>query len=243
MLILPAIDLFEGKAVRLLRGDYSQMTVYDNEPLNTALKFKSQGAEWLHIVDLEGARSGETPNFDMVIKIKRESNLLCEIGGGVRDINIIEKYINSGIDRVILGTAAVMNTEFVNIAVKNFADKIAVGIDVKDNFIAVKGWTESANIKLEKFLDKMRGLGVKTFICTDISRDGAMKGANIDFYRKIKNETKGNINLIASGGVSALNDIKNLAKLKIYGAIIGKALYTGDILLKDALEIAKAEER
>lgn len=234
MLILPAIDLFEGKAVRLLRGDYSQMTVYDNEPLNTALKFKLNGAEWLHIVDLEGAKSGLTPNFDVIVKIKNETGLNCEIGGGVRSLDVIERYVKSGIDRVILGTAAVMDLNFVDSAVKNFGEKIAVGIDVKDEYVAVKGWTENADIKFADFLDSMCGLGVKNFICTDISRDGAMKGANINFYQEILKLNK-KINLIASGGVSKLEDVKNLAELNLYGAIIGRALYTGDIDLREAL--------
>lgn len=237
MLILPAIDLFEGKAVRLLRGDYSQMTIYDKEPLNTALKFKSCGAEWLHIVDLEGAKSGLTPNFDIIIKIKNETGLKCEVGGGVRNYGVIERYIKSGVDRVILGTAAVMDFKFVESAVKNFDNNIAVGIDVKDGYAAVKGWTESANIKFADFLDKMCELGVKNFICTDISRDGAMKGANIKFYQEIL-KLNDKINLIASGGVSTLEDVRDLAELNIYGAIIGKALYTGDIELSAALSEA-----
>ena len=237
--LLPAIDLFNAKAVRLLQGDYNKMTVYNEDALNQALKFKADGAQWLHLVDLEGAKSGTTPNFEVIKKIKHESNLLCEVGGGVRDINIVEKYLSAGIDRVILGTAAVTDENFVIEAVKNFgADKIAVGVDVKDNLVAVKGWTEQVNIKFHEFLIKMRDLGVKTFICTDISRDGALKGANLEFYKNIL-DLDLNINLIASGGVSSLDDVKALASLNIYGIIIGKALYTGAIDLKQAIEAVK----
>ena len=239
MQILSAIDLFNAKAVRLIQGDYNKMTVYNEDALNQALKFKSAGAQWLHLVDLEGARTGTTPNFEVIKKIKNESNLLCEVGGGVRDINIVNKYLSAGIDRVILGTAAVTDGNFAAEAVKKFgADRIAVGIDVKDNLVAVKGWTEQVNIKFHEFLIKMCDLGVKTFICTDISRDGALKGANVEFYRDIL-DLKLNINIIASGGVSSLDDVKALASLNIYGIIIGKALYTGKIDLSEAIEAAR----
>ena len=237
MLIFPAIDLFQGQAVRLFQGDYKKMTVYDTEPLNTAKKFESFGAEWLHIVDLEGAKTGEAVNLDTIIKIISSCKLKCEVGGGVRNMKIIERYINSGVERVILGTAAVTEKNFVEEAVKNFGEKIAVGVDIKNNNVAIKGWQESSNLDAINFCERMQDLGVKTIICTDISKDGAMKGTNILLYKTLKEKLK--INIIASGGVSSLDDVKNLAKLNLYGAIIGKAYYTGAINLKEAIEAAK----
>ena len=237
MKIFPAIDLVDKKAVRLYKGDYNNMTVYSDNPFSVALDFKKQGAEFIHLVDLEGAKSGETPNIDVVEKIAKESGLFTEIGGGVRSMETIEKYFSVGVDRVILGTVAVTDPELLESAVKRFGDKIAVGADVKDGFIAIKGWTEKSEISLESFFEKLEGLGVKTVICTDISRDGAMMGTNLDMYRKLSERY--NISLIASGGVSSMDDVKRLREMDIYGAIIGKAYYTGAIDLKEAIEVAK----
>ncbi len=237
MIIFPAIDLFEGKAVRLYKGDYNKMTVYSENPPEIAEDFKTQGAAHIHIVDLEGAKDGTTPNFDTVIEIKRRSGLFCEIGGGIRDMNTIERYISAGIDRVILGTAAVTNEGFVKEAVKEYGEKIAVGIDIKDGFVAIKGWTEKSELTAFEFCEKMQADGVKTLICTDISKDGAMNGTNHALYSELM--SKFNMNITASGGVSSLNDVERLAEKNIYGAIIGKAYYTGDIDLKKAVEAAK----
>ena len=237
MLIFPAIDLFQGQTVRLFQGDYKKMTVYDTEPLNTAKKFESYGAEWLHIVDLEGAKTGEAVNLDTIIKIISSCKLKCEVGGGVRNMKIIERYINSGIERVILGTAAVTEKNFVEDAVKNFGEKIAVGVDIKNNNVAIKGWQENSNLDAINFCERMQNIGVKTIICTDISKDGAMKGTNILLYKTLTEKLK--INIIASGGVSSLDDVRNLAELNLYGAIIGKAYYTGAINIKEAIEAAK----
>ncbi len=238
MLIFPAIDLFQGQAVRLFQGDYKKMTVYDKEPLNTAKKFEAFRAQWLHIVDLEGAKTGEAVNIDTITKIISLCKLKCEVGGGIRSIKIIERYINSGVDRVILGTAAVTEKNFVEEAVKNFAEKIAVGVDIKNNNVAIKGWQENSNIEAINFCERMQDIGVKTIICTDISKDGAMKGTNISLYKNLTEKLK--INIIASGGVSSLDDVKALAKLNLYGAIIGKAYYTGAINIKEAIEAAKS---
>ncbi len=232
MLILPAIDLFEGKAVRLLRGDYAKMTVYSDNPLEVARGFAEQGAEWMHIVDLEGARSGSTPNLETVLRLKRESGLRCEVGGGVRSMEVIARYLDAGLDRVILGTAAV-ESNLVSEAVKKYGDKIAVGIDAKDGFVAVKGWTESSGLTVMDLFLALQFAGVRTFICTDISRDGAMQGANVDFYREL--QSLRGVNIIASGGVSSLEDVRSLASLGLHGAIIGKACYTGAINLRDAI--------
>ena len=237
MLILPAIDLYQSQAVRLFQGDYKQMTVYDKEPLNTAKKFENFGAKWLHIVDLEGAKTGTTANLDTIIKIIKSCNLQCEVGGGVRNMQIIEKYINAGVSRVILGTAAVTEENFVRDAVKNFGEKIAVGVDIKDGFVAIKGWQEKSELEAINFCEKIQSIGVNTIICTDISKDGAMKGTNFDLYKTLKEKLK--INIIASGGVSSLDDVKKLVELNLYGAIVGKAYYTSAISIKEAIEAAK----
>lgn len=237
MNIFPAIDLYEHKAVRLFKGDYAEMTVYSDNPIEIARDFEAKGAKFIHIVDLEGAKNGETPNFDTVKEIAQNTGLFCEIGGGIRSLDTVEKYLSVGLDRVILGTAAVNDEEFLRTAVEKYGDKIAVGVDIKDGFVAVKGWTEKSEYSCFDFCDKMRKIGVKTLICTDISRDGAMKGTNRALYKELSE--KFNMNITASGGVSSLEDIKALRQLKLYGAIIGKAYYIGAIDLTKALEAAK----
>lgn len=237
MNIFPAIDLVGGKAVRLFKGDYDQMTVYSDNPLGVARDFESKGAKFIHLVDLEGAKDGTTPNIETVQKIARNTNLFTEIGGGIRNIETVEKYLNSGVDRVILGTAAVKDEAFLKEAIRKFGDKIAVGIDIKDGFVAIKGWTESSGIDPYEFTEKMQNLGVKYIICTDVSKDGAMKGTNLELYRELSK--KFSINITASGGVSSIKDVEELRKMDIYGAIIGKAYYVGAIDLKEAIEVAK----
>ena len=185
MYIFPAIDLIDGKAVRLYKGDYEKMTVYSDNPLLVAKDFEKKGAKHIHLVDLEGAKSGTTPNFSVVTQIKQNTNLFCEIGGGIRSMEIIEKYISAGIDRVILGTAAVTDHIFLENAVKKYGEKIAVGVDIKDGFVAIKGWTEKSDLEAFSFCEKLQNLGVKTVICTDISKDGAMQGANHSLYKEI----------------------------------------------------------
>ena len=237
MLIYPAIDLFGGKAVRLFKGDYAQMTVYNDNPVAVAEDFLRQGASCIHLVDLEGAKSGTTPNLETVCAIKKATGLFCEIGGGIRSMDVIEKYLSAGIDRVILGTAAVTSAGFVEEAVKAYGDKIAVGIDIKDGFVAIKGWTETSEENAMDFTAKMQAIGVKTMICTDISRDGAMRGANHELYRELAERF--DMNIIASGGVSSMEDVEKLSALNIHGAIVGKAYYTGAIDLKKAIEVSK----
>jgi phosphoribosylformimino-5-aminoimidazole carboxamide ribotide isomerase len=236
MLILPAIDLYEGQAVRLLKGDYAKKTVYSDSPVSVALDFNAQGASAIHIVDLEGAASGKTPNRETILKIKKESGLFCEVGGGIRDMETVKSYLDSGIDRVILGSAAVKDPAFLEEAVREYGQKIAVGVDLKDGKIAIHGWTETADTDVDSFFSRLQKIGVKTVICTDISRDGAMKGTNLGLYRDLSKRYS--LDLIASGGVSSLEDVKELRKMDIYGAIIGKAYYTGAIDLKEALEAA-----
>ena len=236
MIILPAVDIIGGEAVRLLRGDYDQKTVY-GDPVEFALKFKSAGAEYIHIVDLDGAKTGDTPNLETVKRIIEKSGLFCEIGGGIRNIETIERYISAGAGRVILGTAAAENYEFVKTASEKYGEKIAVGADLKDGYIAVKGWTETTGITADKFFADMTALGVKTVICTDISKDGAMQGTNVILYKELSG--KFDINIIASGGVSSISDIESLKNMGVYGAIIGRAYYSGAIDLSEALEVAK----
>ena len=237
MLIFPAIDLYEGHAVRLYKGDYSRMTVYSNDPLSVAEDFRQKGAGQIHLVDLEGARSGGTPNLGTVCRIKERTGLFCEVGGGIRSMEVADAYIGAGVDRVILGTAAVTNEDFAARAAERYGDKIAVGIDVRDGKVAIRGWTETSALDAVEFCRRMKSLGITTFICTDISKDGAMRGANHDMYRAFSEV--GGINLIASGGVSSLSDVRALAVAGLYGAIIGKAYYTGDIDLTGAIEAAK----
>lgn len=237
MKIFPAIDLIDGKAVRLFKGDYDKMTVYSEHPEQIAADFIKAGAEYIHIVDLEGARDGTTPNFNTVLKIKRAGKAFCEIGGGIRSMQVIEKYLNAGIDRVILGTAAVNDKAFLTAAVKKYGERIAAGVDIKDGFVAVKGWIESSGIDAFEFCDKMLAVGVKTLICTDISKDGAMQGTNLTLYKELSE--KFSIDITASGGVSSLEDIKKLREMNIDAAIIGKAYYTGKINLSEAIEVAK----
>ncbi len=237
MLIFPAIDLYEKQAVRLFKGDYNRKTVYSDDPVSVAREFKKSGATHIHLVDLEGAKTGETPNFDVVCAIKRETGLFCEIGGGIRSMEVVEKYISAGLDRVILGTAAVTNEGFVQKAVEKYGEKIAVGIDIKDGFAAIKGWTESSGIDAFEFCERMEKIGVRTLICTDISKDGAMVGTNRALYKKLSE--KFSVDIVASGGVSSIDDVKALRKLNIYGAIIGKAYYTKAVDLGEAIEVAK----
>ena len=237
MLIYPAIDLYQGKAVRLYKGDYAQMTVYSENPRSIARDFTAKGATHIHLVDLEGARDGNTPNLDTVCRIKEATGLFCEVGGGIRTMEVIDRYIAAGMDRVILGTAAVKDPDLVTRAVAKYGEKIAVGADIKDGYIAIKGWIEKSEITTDDFFAQMQNLGVKTVICTDISKDCAMKGTNLELYKKLSE--KFSVDIIASGGVSTIDDITALRKMDIYGAIIGKAYYTGAINLKEAIEVAR----
>ena len=234
MILLPAIDLSGGRAVRLLRGDYQQMTVYNDDPTAVARDFLAAGAKWVHLVDLDGAKSGETPNFETVRRIKETCGLSCEIGGGIRNMETVERYLSIGIDRVILGTAALNDESFLRSAVERYGEKIAVGVDLKDGYVAVKGWTEKSNTDAHTFCAYLQEIGVKTVICTDISRDGAMMGTNRALYRELSERYS--MQLIASGGVSSMDDVRALAAMGLYGAIVGKAYYTGAIDLAAAIK-------
>lgn len=236
MILFPAIDLYEKKAVRLLKGDYENMTVYSEDPLAVAKEFERCGASHIHLVDLEGAKDGTTPNLPVVGRIARETGLFVEIGGGIRSMETVKRYFSCGVSRVILGTAAVTDEKLLQEAVVQYGEKIAVGADVKDGMVAIRGWQEKSEYSLEAFLEKMQKTGVRNIICTDISRDGAMKGTNLELYRRLSEKYP--LDLTASGGVSTLEDIAALREMKLYGAIIGKAYYTGAIDLKKAIEVA-----
>lgn len=237
MYIFPAIDLYDGKAVRLLRGEYDKMTIYSENPIEIAYEFERLGAKHIHMVDLQGAKDGGTPNIEIVREVAQKTDLFVEIGGGIRNMDVVDAYIGAGIDRVILGTAAVENKEFLKEAVKKYGEKIAVGADIKDGYVAIKGWTEKSQYTCFEFCKEMQDIGVKTLICTDVSKDGAMQGTNRELYKELSE--KFSMQIVASGGVSTIDDIKALAEMELYGAIVGKAYYTNAISLKEAIEVAK----
>jgi len=236
MYLYPAIDLVQGKAVRLFKGDYAQMTVYNDNPVLVAKDFQAAGSKHIHLVDLEGAKSGVPENLETIKKIISETDLFVEVGGGIRNMETVETYLSAGVNRVILGTAAVTDPAFLEAALAKYGEKIAVGVDLKDGYVAIKGWTETSGLTADAFFARMETLSVKTVICTDISRDGAMKGTNRELYKELSENYS--IDLIASGGVSSLEDVRALAAMKLHGAIIGKAYYIGAIDLKDAIEVA-----
>ncbi len=239
MLIFPAIDLYGGQAVRLYQGDYNQMTVYDPVPLHTVEKFEAAGATHLHLVDLEGAKTGQTTNLPAIEEITAHTGLFVEVGGGIRSMDTVRRYLDAGVSRVILGTAAVTDPEFTARAVEVYGDKIAVGADLKDGKVAIKGWLETSQDGWQTFFDRMEQLGVQTVICTDISRDGAMQGTNRALYRTLA--ARYAMDIIASGGVSSLEDIRALNAAGVAGAIIGKAYYTGAIDLAQAIALGEGE--
>ena len=240
MNIIPAIDLIGGKAVRLKKGDYNEVTVYNDDPTEVAKSFERSGAPFMHIVDLDGAKDGSVANFDTIRRIVASTSLFVEVGGGIRSMDTVKKYMDIGVQRVIIGTAAVKDPAFLAEAVAAYPENIAVGIDVKDGTVAIKGWTELSDFSCFDFCERMQAVGVKTVICTDISKDGMMSGTNLELYAELQKRFE--MNFIASGGVSSLDDVKQLAKMDIYGAIIGKALYTGAVRLEDALTVAKEAE-
>ena len=247
MIIYPAIDLYDGNAVRLLRGRYEDVTVYSTEPNKVAASFFEAGADHLHLVDLNGARDGNTPNFgtvgtiletlDTLAALSGRKRMFTEIGGGIRSFETAKAYLDAGCDRVILGTAAALDEALVQRLTDRYGERIAAGADIINGEVAVKGWTESSGILLDAFFEKMEKLQVKTVICTDIAKDGAMQGTGLPLYRHIKDRY--GIELIASGGVTDLMDIFRLKELGVEGAIIGKALYSGKLDLKEAIEAAK----
>ena len=237
MNIFPAIDIIDGKAVRLFKGDYSQKTVYNDSPLEVAKSFEKAGASYLHLVDLDGAKSGDTPNYEIIKSIAQSTSLKIEIGGGIRSEEVIKRYLDAGVMRVILGTVAIENPEFTKEMTAKYGDAIAVGIDISGGFVATRGWTDITKVSCDEMFANMEKIGVKTVICTDISKDGAMMGTNLELYKDLK--SKYNIDIVASGGVSSMDDITALKAMDLYGAILGKALYEGAVDLTKAIEVAK----
>ena len=237
MQIFPAIDLRGGQVVRLYQGDYDQMTVYGTDPCAVARDFIA--AKYLHVVDLDGARSGTAENLESIAALARQGGLFIEVGGGIRSEETIRKYLDAGVYRVILGTAAITQPDFLENMVAKYGEKIAVGVDIKDGMVAIKGWTEVSALTCDAFCEKLEKMGVKTIICTDISKDGLLSGTNLELYRHL-GETY-HMDIVASGGVSSLEDVAALEKMGLYGAILGKALYTGHIDLAEAVKLAKGE--
>jgi len=237
MNIIPAIDLIGGKAVRLQKGDYAKVTVYNDRPEEVAKEFYRCGARFLHVVDLDGAKSGKADNFETIKKIVEAAELSVEVGGGIRSMEIVDLYAGIGVDRIILGTAALTDPEFLKKAVSRYGERIAVGVDIKDGMVAIKGWTEISNVSCDDFCRQLEDIGVGTVICTDISKDGMMSGTNLELYRGLCEKFK--IKIVASGGVSTLGDVRALTKMNVYGAILGKALYTGAIDLGEAVKLTE----
>ncbi len=236
MKIFPAIDLRGGKVVRLLKGDYDQMTVYSDDPLAICKGFKAAGAEYLHVVDLDGAKDGTTENFEVIKQLVKEGGLKVEVGGGIRNEEVIKRYIEIGVLRVILGTIAVTDPGFVKKMTAKYKDKIAVGVDIKDGMVATHGWTKVSELECFDFCRTLSSFGVQTVICTDISKDGLLAGTNLELYKRLGAEFS--LDIVASGGVTTLDDVKALSDMGIYGAILGKALYAGKIDLKEAIKIS-----
>ena len=238
MILYPAIDLYQAQAVRLEKGRFDRMTVYDKDPVGRALRMRDEGATHLHLVDLEGARFGNTANLTVIEQIAARTGIFLEAGGGIRSMEAIRRYLDLGVSRVILGTAAVEDEELLKEALERYGKAVAVGVDLLDGMVVVKGWEEQSRWTAEAFFQHLTDLGVQTVICTDISRDGMLGGSNHTLYEEIN--TRFPIELIASGGVSSLEDLRALRDLGMAGAILGKAYYSGAVSLPDALKEAEA---
>ena len=236
MILYPAIDLYKGQAVRLEKGRFDKVTVYDSDPVARAKRIRAEGASHLHVVDLEGARDGTTPNLALIEQIVGEAGLFTEVGGGIRSMETAARYLNAGVSRVILGTAAVENEAFLRAALDTWGEHVAVGVDLLDGYVSVRGWEKSSALKAEEFLEKLAKLQVKTVICTDISRDGMLAGSNHDLYKRLNRDYP--MDFIASGGVSGMEDIRGLRELGCAGAILGKAWYSGAVTIPEALAAA-----
>ena len=235
MILYPAIDLYAGQAVRLVKGDYSRMTVYDPDPVARAKNMRDDGATHLHLVDLEGARSGRTDNLPVIRRIAEETGLFLELGGGIRDLDTACRYLDIGVSRVILGTAAAEDDAFLQSALESFGDAVAVGVDLLDGRVRTRGWEKDSAWTAEEFFAHLDVLGVSTVICTDISRDGMLSGTNLGLYERLNADYR--MDLIASGGVSSLEDLRALKALGMAGAIVGKAYYTGAVSISAAVEL------
>ena len=238
MLIFPAIDLRDGRVVRLVEGDYDRMTVYGDDPLAAAKAYRAAGAEYLHVVDLDAALLGAQKNLAVIQKLAAESGLKLEVGGGVRDEASARRYLDAGVSRVILGSAAIENPAFMEALAKRYPGQVAAGVDAKNGFVAIHGWKTITDMIAYDFVESLPRRGIDTVIYTDISRDGKLQGPNVSAYERLSKIK--NLNIVASGGVSSPDDVAALAKLNLYAAIIGKALYDGRMTLEEALKAAKS---
>ncbi|MBQ8134672.1 MAG: 1-(5-phosphoribosyl)-5-[Clostridia bacterium] len=238
MLVLPAIDIIDGNCVRLYKGDYATAHKVADSIIETAQSFEATGAKFMHMVDLDGAKEGKIINSEAILEVRKKCDIKIEVGGGIRSMESVEFYLENGIDRVILGSAAIKDPDFVREAVKKYPDNIAVGIDAKNGFVSAEGWTDTSEINYIDLAKQMEDIGVKYIIFTDISKDGMLSGPNLTMLDELKASVK--CNIIASGGVANLKDIINLTDLDIYGAICGKSIYSGTLDLKKAIEVAHA---
>ena len=235
MLVIPAIDLKDGQAVRLFKGDYQQKTVYSDKPEELAQTFETMGAKLLHVVDLDGAKDGQCVNLETIKKIKQSTSMQVELGGGIRNLETVSLYLDEvGIDRVILGTAAINDPEFLKAALNQYGpDKIVVGVDVKNGYVSTSGWLETSNVPYLDFIQALEKLGVKYIVATDISKDGTLQGPNFDMYEQIARTSK--INFVVSGGIKDAQNIYDVASKKYYACIVGKAYYEGKVDLKEVI--------
>lgn len=240
MIILPAIDIKDGECVRLQKGDYNTVEKVAENAYETAQSFKAAGAQWMHMVDLDGAKDATVQNKDLIIDVAKSSGLNVEVGGGVRNMERVEMYLNNGISRVILGSAAVKNPDFVKDAVKAYGERIAVGIDAMNGMVCAEGWTDQSKIEFIELAKRMENIGVQYIIFTDISKDGMLSGPNLDQLDRLQNSVS--CHIIASGGISCLKDILNVSALKLYGTITGRAIYTGDLDLKTAIQASSLSD-
>lgn len=241
MILFPAIDIRGGKCVRLIQGDYTQETVYNDSPSDVAKEWERQGAEYIHVVDLDGAKTGDSLNREAIAEIAKAVQIPVQVGGGIRSMETIDSHIANGVGRVIIGTAAIQDPQFVEEAVAKYGEKIAVSIDARNGFVATDGWTETTDVKAVKLLRWLEGIGVKTVVYTDILKDGMLQGPNFDELYVMNKAS--DMDIIASGGVSTILDIVKLSMMDLYGAIIGKALYEGNLTLKTALGAVGNEEK
>lgn len=237
VIIFPAIDILKGNCVRLIQGDYNQETIYSHSPVDMARIWEEKGAEYIHVVDLDGAKSGESPNMALIQEIAKTVKVPIQVGGGIRSVEVIEQYVSSGVSRVIIGTAAIEDPYFLQAAVESFGAKIAVSIDARNGYVATDGWTETSEVKATDLVKQLEEIGVQTIVYTDIAKDGMLSGPNFEELETINALTS--MEVIASGGVSTLDDIEKLKKMKMYGAIVGKALYDGNLTFEAIVEAQK----
>lgn len=233
MIIFPAIDILKGKCVRLIQGDYNKEVIYDDSPVDMAKHWEAKGAEFIHIVDLDGARSGKSVNEQIIIDIAKAVNIPIQVGGGIRTMETVKTYLDNGVQRVIIGTAAIDNRNFLEEAVKTYQERILVSLDAKNGYIATEGWTDTSNVRALDIIKDLEAIGVQTIVYTDIAKDGMLQGPNLEEQKAINNKTS--INVIASGGVTSREDVEHLRQLNLYGAIVGKALYDGKVSFEELI--------